>query len=102
MKNYYLSLIFLVIFATFLSGCTQKVNDGAINILSNPELENKNQEVVLSGLLTHPGDLYLITTNSGKIQDLESYTINFDDYVGKNVEVTGEYSGNTLFVTEIK
>ena len=32
---------------------------------------------------------------------LNSYTVDFSQYEGKTAKVTGEYSGNTLFVDEI-
>jgi hypothetical protein len=31
-----------------------------------------------------------------------SYTLHLDDYVGKQVSVTGQYSGDTLYADEIK
>jgi len=33
---------------------------------------------------------------------LNSYTVTLDGYANKNVSVTGQYSGDTLFVDSVK
>ncbi|MBP7700905.1 hypothetical protein KA111_02465 [Candidatus Woesebacteria bacterium] len=106
-KNNFFKL--LIIFIFIVSGCTKKPLDSKesdglelLNSGSEMKLEDKNSETSITGKISKSGDLYLISTAQGKTQDLESYSINFDNYVGKTITVVGEFSGNTLFVTEVK
>lgn len=39
---------------------------------------------------------------SGKSTGIASYTLNLDDYIGKQVEVTGQFSGDTLYADTVK
>ncbi len=39
---------------------------------------------------------------SQKSIGVASYTLNLDDYIGKQVSVTGQYSGDTLYADVIK
>jgi len=52
--------------------------------------------------VTPPGDDYthLLITSSGTVR-LNTQKVNLDAYLSKSVSVTGQYSGNTLFVDEI-
>lgn len=98
-----LKFLSLIAFSIVFTGCVQK-NVGGItdDATVQPGLEEKNGEISLTGKVSKSGDLYLMTTASGEVQELESYTIKLDNYVGKTASVVGEYSGNTLFITEIK
>jgi hypothetical protein len=53
--------------------------------------------------LTKPGDDYthMLKTSEGLIK-LNSYSVKLDQYVNKNVTVTGQYSGSTLFADSVK
>lgn len=39
---------------------------------------------------------------AGKSVGVASYTLNLDDYIGKQVEVVGQYSGDTLYADTIQ
>ena len=53
--------------------------------------------------LPKPGDDYthMLKTSDALIK-LNSYTVTLDGYANKNVSVTGQYSGDTLFVDSMK
>lgn len=53
--------------------------------------------------LPKPGDDYthMLKTPEGLIK-LNSYTVKLDQYANKTVTVTGQYSGNTLFVDKVE
>ncbi len=38
---------------------------------------------------------------AGESVGVASYSLNLDDYIGKNVEVTGQYSGTTLYADTV-
>jgi len=94
-------IIFLVLITSFVlfSACTQANN--AFDSTSADQLEQKNQSFSLSGILSKNGDIFFITDESGVIHDIESYSVEFDNFLGKQVTVNGQYSGNTFFVAEI-
>lgn len=89
-------LVFLVI---FLGGCgskntvSEKVNPGSG--------EARQGDTVLEGTLTVQGDKGVLKTDTGVVS-LESYTVKLSEYTGKKVKVKGQYSGDTLFVDEIR
>ncbi len=71
--------------------------------------ESDNSIKTVRGLLikvANPKDDYTHTIKTATVLvRAASYTVTLDEYVGKNVEVTGQNSGNTLFVdtiTELK
>jgi hypothetical protein len=43
---------------------------------------------------------HVILSTDGSL-GVASYTLNLDDYVGKNVSVTGQFSGDTLYADSI-
>lgn len=55
-----------------------------------------------SGLLqVKSGEVYLLSTDNGII-NITSTKVNLDNYLKKNITVTGMYSGDTLYVDTIK
>ena len=46
-------------------------------------------------------DFTHVIVSSGSSVGVASYTLNLDDYIGKNVSVTGQFSGNTLYADTI-
>lgn len=95
-----LVLLFIVAFCTGIFSACVKGNS-TTDSMNSTGLEQKNQDITLSGILSKNGELYFITDSVGKIHDVETYSVDFGSYVGKQVTATGQYSGNTLFVTEI-
>ncbi len=99
MKGFLISIIFLVIlgvagyfgFKYFIQGKGSETT------------QYKSTPVSLSGVLqATTGDDYshaLLT--GGKLTGVASYSVNLDDYVGQKVEVTGQYSGTTLYADSI-
>lgn len=48
------------------------------------------------------GKYYLQQQGGAQPQPIDSYNINLSSYVNKQVTVTGQYSGDTLFVGKIQ
>jgi hypothetical protein len=77
----------------FLSSCGQTI--------SNQE-KIINNIVSKTGTLTmKSGDEYLLSTSDG-IVNMTSNKVNLDNYLKKKITVTGQFSGSTLYVDEIK
>ena len=64
------------------------------------------QVILLSGQLqkaTDPNGEYThLLKTSEKVVGVQSYSVHLDEYVGKTVEISGQYSGTTLFVDTVK
>ncbi|MEP7166890.1 MAG: hypothetical protein ABI758_02850 [Candidatus Woesebacteria bacterium] len=56
----------------------------------------------VSGTIAKTAGKFYIASPGSVTRDLDSYTVKLDDYVGKNVTVTGQFSGTTLFVDTVK
>lgn len=70
-----------------------------------PEMTEKVKSVSKTGVvqkLPKPGDDYthMLKTSDGLVK-LNSYTVKLDPYAGQTITVTGQYSGNTLFVDKV-
>ncbi len=46
-------------------------------------------------------DFTHVLVSTGESVGVASYTLNLDDYIGKKVTVTGQFSGNTLYADNI-
>jgi uncharacterized lipoprotein YajG len=55
----------------------------------------------ITGQIVKSGERFSIIDSTGKQTEIESYKVSFDAFDGKTVEVTGQYSGDTLFVANI-
>lgn len=98
-KKLFTFFMIVVVSSAVFSGCSLLEN--STYSMKNDEYEQKNSEVTLTGMLSKNGEIYFITDSAGTLHDVETYSVSFDEYVGKSVTVSGQYSGNTLFVTEI-
>ncbi|MBU1130164.1 hypothetical protein KKE45_02480 [Patescibacteria group bacterium] len=91
-------MLCLILSVFILGGCGAK-NQSTIN--SNTEEKMTENVVVKTGILkTKVGDEWLLQTDS-EIINVTSNRYNLDDYMEKKIEVTGMYSGSTLYVDEL-
>lgn len=66
------------------------------------EIPTTQENTTLTGQLTATSpDKAVIQLEDGTTDSVESYAIDFTVYSGKTVQVTGQYSGTTLFVDQI-
>lgn len=88
-----LGIALTVLIAIFLSGCSKE----------NTTSQGKQVITKTGKIQALKGDDYThILITSGENVKLNSYTVKLDDYLGKEIEVQGEYSGDTLFVDTVK
>lgn len=79
-----------------LAGCTST----SVQQTTQTQQE-KAVNTTLSGMVTKSGGKFYINSAGAATKEIDSYTVKLDDYVGKKVSVTGQYSGITLFVDTI-
>ncbi len=66
------------------------------------KVDEKKGDTTLSGKISASGETYMITATGKAPQGIDSYTVDLKQYVGKTVKVTGQFSGDTLFVSKIE
>ena len=64
--------------------------------------EQKVGDTVITGAISQVGEKYFITVPGQTPKEIESYLVQLPDYVGKTVTITGQYSGDTLFVGKVE
>lgn len=64
--------------------------------------EQKVGDTTMTGSISQVGEKYFITVAGQTPKEIESYLVQLQDYVGKTVTITGQYSGDTLFVGKIE
>lgn len=63
-------------------------------------LEEKSGFTTLTGTLVMSGATGQIQTSTGPVA-VESLAVDLNEYNGQTITVTGKYSGDTLFVSEV-
>jgi len=93
----------LIFFALFTSGCIP-TKTASPTPTSTSALTPNSAEITgfttLTGTLTSQGSHFLLQTTD-RIVSVQSLEIDLKAYTGKKVKVTGKYSGDDLFASEI-
>ena len=97
MKAFLIGILFLVL-----------VGSGAyvgLKYFYTPPAGSQTAAITKTGTLQKStiaqSDFTHVIVNSGGSVGVSSYTLNLDDYIGKKVSVTGQFSGNTLYADTI-
>lgn len=82
------------------AGCASQTNapQGDTQI---PAATDKQGDTTQTGMLTEINGQYFLQQSGGLPEQVESLSVDLSGYVGKNVTVTGQYSGDTLFIGSI-
>jgi PBP1b-binding outer membrane lipoprotein LpoB len=99
-----LSLFLLIISCVFLTGCSsqssstteQNAND------TQPNAEKKSGDTTKTGKVTKVGEKFYLEEASGSKIEIDSYAYDLEAYTGQTLTITGQYSGDTLFVGKIE
>ena len=101
MKTYL--LLSLLVSGAVLSGCVGEITPTATDQTDQrPGIEAKQGDTTKSGTLVKQGSKYYLKSAAGVLDEVETYAVDFEAYVDKAVTVTGQYSGDTLFVGMIQ
>lgn len=104
-KRKILIFLFLVIFGAgggYLYLKKYQAEKGGYESIGKNGLEQKRGDTSLSGTLIEQNGEYFISQSTGQPTGLDSYDIKLRQYVGKDVTVKGQYSGDTLFVSHVE
>ncbi|MEO8581562.1 MAG: hypothetical protein ABI425_03170 [Patescibacteria group bacterium] len=84
-----------------LAGCQSQptVKSNADTIQANPTA--REGDSTLSGKVVQSGDTFSLVDSTGKQTELDSYKIDLTPYANKQVSITGQFSGDTLFAAKV-
>lgn len=101
MKKYFLAL--LLGSTVLLGACinTEKTVSTESEADAVPAAEDKSGDTMKTGTLVKQGEKYYIKAASGEMEEVDSYSVEFSEFVNQSVTVVGQYSGDTLFVGQI-
>lgn len=99
--RFILLLILLLLSSTVFAACGATQPNPEVPVQQESQsLEGKSGFTTLTGTLTMNGSTGQLQTSTGPVA-VESLAVDLIDYNGLTVTVTGKYSGDTLFVSEI-
>lgn len=72
---------------------------------STPTPPTTNQKVgttTKTGIISSSGGVFYLQEAGQTPKEIDSYTVELSDHVGQSVTVSGQYSGDTLFVGSVE
>jgi hypothetical protein len=91
----------------FFAGCQQKLVPPTPPTETQTEAEplaqpTKEGYATLKGIIVKLGSNFVVIDELDAQHEIDSYSLDFNQYIDTEVSVTGQYSGETLFVSEIE
>ncbi len=98
-----LPAIFFLLITLGFAGCSRQLPASQTTTPASVEAAptNKVGKTTKTGVVSKANGKYYLQVSNQPLLEIDSYSIDLSDFPGKTVTVTGEYSGNTLFVGEI-
>lgn len=97
-----IALSLLLITTLGVSGCSLFSSSSTDSSDIGSSVEEKVGNTIKTGVVSQAGESYFLTEPGKTPAEIDSYAIDLAQYVGKSVTVTGQYSGDTLFVGAIE
>ena len=72
------------------------------NTPTPPTTNQKVGTTTKTGVISSNGGVFYLQEAGQTPKEIDSYTVELGDYVGQSVTVSGQYSGDTLFVGTIE
>lgn len=89
----------MLVGAISLAGCVKLPGMPAAPTTST----EKSGDTTKTGVIMKAGELYFLNEpDSNKPLPIDTYSVDLSQYTGQRVKVTGQYSGDTLFVGKIE
>ena len=94
----------VLVISLFLAGCqnSQNIAPSAEVSPNTPAAANKTGDSTKTGKVTKAGDKYYLQQTGQATVELDSYSVDLSQYVDQTITVTGQYSGDTLFVGKVE
>lgn len=96
----------VIVCAVVVSGCMPG-SDNSTSAPSQteqsaPAANEKSGDTSKTGTISTSEGRYFLQESGGTPEEIESYAVELEEYVGQTVTVTGQYSGDTLFVGSVQ
>ncbi len=99
MKNLLIILSAGLIFSACTKSTTAPSSQGGAQA---PAADQKQGDTSKTGTISQSGSIFFINVIGQEPEIIESYAVELVDYVGQAVTITGQYSGDTLFVGKVE
>lgn len=107
MKKSSLAVVLVLVTALSLSACipgssSETQPSTTTGTVGAPAADQKSGDTTKTGVISEAGGKFLLQEPGGTPQIVESYAVELSEYVGQTVTVTGQYSGDTLFIGSVE
>jgi hypothetical protein len=87
-----------------LTGCTQQsAQQPSTAVQPSPKSATaKTGDTTKTGKIIKASGKFFLQETGKQPAEIDSYTLDLDSYVSRTVKVTGQYSGDTLFIGKIE
>ncbi len=96
----------VVVTGMFFVGCTQKPSDtkqpSTASQTQQKPTTAKSGDTTKTGKIIKASGKFFLQETGKQPAEIDSYTIDLDAYVNQTITVTGQYSGDTLFIGKIE
>jgi hypothetical protein len=92
----------LIAASIVFSGCSSSTSSQSSAPSSDATTTQKSGDTTKTGKITEAGSKFFLQEAGKQPIEIDSYGIELKSYVGQTVTVTGQYSGDTLFVSMVK
>lgn len=96
------SAALVVLSALMLGACTLGTSSTTAEDASAGAAVQKQGDTTKSGTIRKRGTVFMIETTPGMFESIDSLAVDLSAYEGQLVTITGQYSGDTLFVGKIE
>lgn len=103
-KNIGIAATAMVLFSacSLLPGQTSEPVQSTTNTGGAPAAAEKSGDTTKTGVISEAGGSYFLQEAGDTPRVVESYSVDLSQYVGQTVTVTGQYSGDTLFIGSLE
>ena len=101
-------ILIFVVFVVLVGGVFLWIQNAKKDVQKNPPTSStsattqKSGTTTKTGLVSSGGGVFYLEEAGQTPKEIDSYAINLADYLGQSVTVSGQYSGDTLFVGSIE
>lgn len=102
-------IMLIVIMAALVAGFYYFMKQQASNRLTSPQTGKQSslsQELTgnttLEGVVSFADGRYFLKDSNNDLSEVDSLQLSLQPYIGNQVKVTGQYSGDTLMISKIE
>lgn len=95
-------IIIILLTAAILIGLGVFAFSKLKNTQAPPAANQKVGTTTKTGVISNNNNVFYLQEVGQTPKEIDSYTVELGDYVGETVTVSGQYSGDTLFVGSIE